>query len=361
MNSPASPTNNKQAMSKRQQLATSIIAGISLSLLFSACSKKPEQASGPSAPASSVALASATAASNTSASMAAISAEDAAANKLQEYIACYNQLDGSAHRSIERYRSWIKDMASGPSGKEQVVYGLYKIDVADIAKCKASFAQSAKLQPALAKLDAAGATYIDTLAELGALVEDADTYYSRENYKDDAFAKGKKLHAPLADSMKRFEEKSAIFSDEIEVENDKALDAQMQQLEKTEGRQLPYLHMAFMAKAKHLIRLIGEESFDATAATKLLADYESLADEAIAYVKKNSESASSGWSGLERKTEDFRKAAKERVRRIRDKVPYSDGEKMMLKPGSGWMVDGSQEKVSRAYNELIEASNRLNR
>ena len=57
--------------------------------------------------------------------------------------------------------------------------------------------------------------------------------------------------------------------------------------------------------------------------------------------------------------EAYRKAAKERIRRIRDKRPYNDGEKMILKPGSAWMVEGSQEKVSRAYNELIDSSNRM--
>ena len=62
---------------------------------------------------------------------------------------------------------------------------------------------------------------------------------------------------------------------------------------------------------------------------------------------------------MQRALEDYRKASKERVRRIRDKVPYSDGEKMMLKPGSGWMVEGSQEKANTAYNKLVETSNRL--
>lgn len=290
------------------------------------------------------------------ASNAAAKPAETGSSKLQDYIACYNKLDGDAHRSIARYQSWVKDMDKGPNGKEMVVYGLYKIDMDDIAKCKASFGKAAQ-----SKLDNAATAYIDILSELGALVTEAEVYYSRDNYKDDAFAKGKKLHAPLADAMKRFEEKSNVFSNEIEVENDKALDAEMQQLEKSEGRQLPYLQMALMSKAKQLVRLIGEESFDAAAAGKLLADYESLTDEAIAYAKKNSESAASGWSTLERATEDYRKAAKERVRRIRDKVAYSEGEKMMLKPGSGWMVEGSQEKVTKAYNAMIEASNRMNR
>ncbi|MFZ6745617.1 YiiG family protein [Undibacterium sp. JH2W] len=331
------------------------LACISLALLATACSKKTEDTSAPAA--TSMPATASVASSVAGTGNAAAKSAEASSSKLQDYIACYNKLDGDGHRSIARYRSWVKDMDKGPSGKESVVYGLYKIDVDDIAKCKASFAKPAAAQ---GKLDAAATAYIDSLTELGALVTDAEVYYSRENYKDDAFAKGKKLHAPLADAMKRFEEKSAVFSDEIEVENDKVLDAEMQQLEKTEGRQLPYLQMALMSKAKQLVRLIAEESFDAAAAGQLLAEYESLTDEAIAYAKKNKESTASGWSSLERATEDYRKAAKERVRRIRDKVPYSEGDKMMLKPGSGWMVEGSQEKVSKAYNALIEASNRMN-
>ncbi len=351
-------TVNSASKQNRMTGNARVLAGLGLLLLATACSKKDD--------APTAVQAQATAASQAQAIPApaavpapASSATASGSDKLQDYIACYNQLDRNAHRSIARYASWVKNMETGPSGKESVVYGLYKIDVDDIAKCKASFTQAGKA--ATGKLDAAATAYIDSLAELGSLVADADQYYSRDNYKDDAFAKGKKMHAPLAAAMKLFEEKSNVFSDEIEAENDKVLDAEMQQLEKTEGRQLPYLQMALMNKAKHLIRLIGEEKFDATAAAKALAEYESLTDEAIAYVKKNSESAASGWSSLERASEDYRKAAKERVRRIRDKVPYSEGDKMMLKPGSAWMVEGSQEKVTKAYNELIEASNRMHR
>ena len=56
----------------------------------------------------------------------------------------------------------------------------------------------------------------------------------------------------------------------------------------------------------------------------------------------------------------YNKAAKQRVRRVRDNVPYNEGEKMMLKPGSAWMVEGSAEQFTKAYNSLVEASNRLN-
>ena len=47
------------------------------------------------------------------------------------------------------------------------------------------------------------------------------------------------------------------------------------------------------------------------------------------------------------------------MRRIRDKVPYSQGDRMMLiNAGGGWMVEGSPPRLLRDYNQLIEAYNR---
>ncbi len=54
----------------------------------------------------------------------------------------------------------------------------------------------------------------------------------------------------------------------------------------------------------------------------------------------------------------FLTSSKQLMRRIRDKVPYSSGDKMMLNAGSGWMVEGSPQRVLRDYNQLIEAYNR---
>lgn len=51
---------------------------------------------------------------------------------------------------------------------------------------------------------------------------------------------------------------------------------------------------------------------------------------------------------------------KMRLRRVRDKTPYSQGDRMMLNANSGWMISGSPDKLVRNYNELINTSNRLN-
>ena len=45
--------------------------------------------------------------------------------------------------------------------------------------------------------------------------------------------------------------------------------------------------------------------------------------------------------------------------RIRDKVPYSAGDKMMLsQQGAGWMGEGSAPRLMRDYTQLIESYNR---
>jgi hypothetical protein len=55
----------------------------------------------------------------------------------------------------------------------------------------------------------------------------------------------------------------------------------------------------------------------------------------------------------------FLVTAKALMRRIRDHVPYSAGDRMMLNNAmSGWMVEGSPPRLLRDYNQLVDAYNR---
>ncbi|RIF23016.1 DUF3829 domain-containing protein, partial [Shigella dysenteriae] len=52
--------------------------------------------------------------------------------------------------------------------------------------------------------------------------------------------------------------------------------------------------------------------------------------------------------------------AKKYVRRVRDKVPYSDWDKEQLQDAnSSWMVDDSFPRALREYNEMVDDYNRL--
>jgi hypothetical protein len=286
-------------------------------------------------------------------------AEDQSDSKLEVYVECYNRLDDSAHKSIKRYESWVKNMNAGPTGMEKVVYGLYPISSGDITTCRGQFAEAQGLKPNLA-LDGAGAEYIKALEGLGQVVEEMHPYYDRENYKDDKFAKGKQLHVRFVVQKGAFEAASKRFSEDLDVENDKRLEAQMAALEKEEGRKLSYLNMAAVHRAKLLVRLIGEETFPLDQVAARLEAFEKIADEEIQFTKANPAGLPVMLSMFAGHLEDFRKAAKERMRRVRDKTPYDTGETAIINSNAGWMVSGSSEKIIKTYNNLIESSNRMN-
>lgn len=276
--------------------------------------------------------------------------------KLNAYIECYNAADDSAKSSIERYASWIKDMKKGPTGKEKIVYGLYNIHENVINSCNTNVPEGIAIEPAATELDASAKQYLDSLNALNEKVSEAHKYYERENYKDDKFAKGKEMHAPLVASMTAFEKASDDFSAKLEAENDKGLRARLDELEKAGDKSAEYWTLATTLDAKALTNLMQADSFDTDAASKLIETYEKNADGLIEFSKAHSDWMQGTF--LSKAAEDYRVAAKERMRRVRDKEPYSKGEKMNLNPSAGWMVKGSPYKLLRAYNDLINAANR---
>ena len=280
-----------------------------------------------------------------------------ASSKVQAYIQCYNSADKRGHDTIERYASWVKDMKAGPTGKERVVYGLYEISESTMQSCQKEIMAAVESQPALEPLDGTARHYLDAFVALADRVNEADKYYDRKDYEDDGFAKGKKMHAPLVQAMENFKAASSAFSDALEVENDKLLAQERDHVEKTEGRKLRYWRMLTMAEAKQLTNIIAEEKFDIDKATAKLAEFEKAADELAAYAKDHKDELPTMWSMMDSSIESFRIAAKERVRRVRDKKSYSQSEIMRLNGSSGWTVDGSAEKLVRQYNELVGRSN----
>ena len=61
------------------------------------------------------------------------------------------------------------------------------------------------LTPALRPIDGVAVSYIDAAVALGNTINEVDKYYTQENYKDDAFAKGKTLHQTFLKNLEAFE------------------------------------------------------------------------------------------------------------------------------------------------------------
>ncbi|AOR63575.1 YiiG family protein [Pectobacterium wasabiae] len=330
------------------RLAALVAATIGLT----ACEDKPDVAAAPDQPASATAT---TAPAPAPAAKPQVDANQ----KLNIYIQCFNATHVSANKAMERYASWVKDMKAGPTGKERVIYGIYSVSESSLKDCSEPVVNAAQSEPAMPALDTAAKDYSTAVTAWGQTLQEADTYYSRENYKDDAMARGKAMHGDIVKHYAAFNTASRQFNQALEEANDERQLKQLAEIEKSEGRQFNYWYMATMLSAKQLVNMLTQDDFDINTATARLKAYEDNADALIELAKQPDTVKPRTWSVMNSPLENYRISAKERLRRVRDKTSYSQGDRMLLSNGSGWMVSGSADKLIKNYNSLIESSNRM--
>lgn len=272
--------------------------------------------------------------------------------KINAYVGCINRLSERAYESRERYFSWVGK--KGPTGKERIIYGTYTIY--ETADCKAEVEKANGLAPDDAALEAAASAYVEAVVALEPLLKEADDYYEQENYKDDKMAKGKELHPRLVAAWDAFAGADTKLRDGIDVIQDKQAVEKLAEIERSEGRKEAYLVQALMMRAKRLMRVQSASNPELAKITPALEDYEAITKETDAFIAGNGE-ANIG-SSFVGSAKSYLVTAKQLMRRVRDKVPYSSGDKMMLQSGGGWMVEGSPPRLMRDYNQLVESFNR---
>ena len=276
-----------------------------------------------------------------------------AQEKINAYIGCINRLSERSYESRSRYFSWAAK--TGPTGTERIIYGTYTIY--DTSDCRKNVEEANALEPHDAELEAAASAYVEAVTRLEPLLKEADDYYRQQDYKDDRMAKGKALHPRLVAAWEAFASADKKLRAGVEAINDKHAAERLAEIERSEGRKARYHVAALMIAAKRVLRAEDAASPDLAAITQALADYESIVKAAEQLPGGDGE-AKIG-SIFMSNAKSFLTTAKQLMRRIRDKVPYSAGDKMMLSSGGGgWMVEGSPPRLLRDYNQLIEAYNR---
>jgi Protein of unknown function (DUF3829) len=275
------------------------------------------------------------------------------AAKMNAYVGCINRLSARAFDSRKRYFSWAAP--SGPTGRERIIYGTYTIY--DTSHCRNDVEKANAMEPHDAALEAAATAYAAAVSKLEPLLKEADDYYTAENYKDDRMAKGRTMHPRLVAAWDEFADTDQKLRDAVETINDRGALQKLAAIEQSEGRKAHYYVEALMIRAKRLLRAQDTPKPDLAAITQALNEYE----EAI----KGAEQASGADGGAKigsifiGDAKSYLVTAKQLMRRIRDHVPYSSGDRMMLSnAGSGWMVEGSPPRLVRDYNQLVDAYNR---
>jgi len=273
--------------------------------------------------------------------------------KMNAYIGCVNRLSERSYDSRKRYFSWAAP--SGPTGRERIIYGTYTIY--DTSGCRKAVEAANAMEPHDAELEAAGTAYVDAVGKLEPLLKDANDYYSAENYKDDGMAKGKALHPRLVAAWDAFAGADRKLRGTIEAIDDRRALEKLAAIEQSEGRKAHYYVEALMIQAKRALRAEDAAPPDLAAINQAVNTLE----ETI----KGAEQASGGDGGQKigslfmSTAKSYLVTTKQLMRRMRDHVPYSSGEMMMLNnAGSGWMVEGSPPRLYRDYNQLVDAYNR---
>jgi Protein of unknown function (DUF3829) len=278
-------------------------------------------------------------------------------DKLQPYIGCINRLSERAYQSQSRYVEWAGTAAT-LNTKARNILGLYEIY--DPADCAKGVVAGNGAEPRHAALEAAGTSYVTSVIALQSILKTANDYYDQGDYKDDKMAKGRELHPKLLAAFKAFDTADTILRGVVETLNDEKQTAQLAAIEAREGRGRRYLIESLMIKAKALVRAetkSEDKKVDVARIVAAVAAYEAALKDLEEYASKNpADKIGSMFLG---NAKSYLISAKELMRRLRDKVPYNEGERMILnQPNAGWMVQGSQPRVMREYNQLIDTYNR---
>jgi hypothetical protein len=271
--------------------------------------------------------------------------------KLNAYVGCINRLSARSYESRARYFSWVGK--NGPTGKERIIYGTYTIY--DTSDCAKNVEKANALEPRDAGLEAAASTYAEAVSKLEPLLKEAADYYTQQNYKDDKMAKGRALHPRLVAAWDAFANADKALRGGVEAINDRRAAERLAAIEASDGRKARYHVEALMIQAKRVLRAQEAAKPDLAAITQALNDYEASV-KATEQLSGADGDAKIG-SFFLGSAKSFLTTAKQLMRRIRDKVPYSTGDKMMLNAGSGWMIEGSPARLLRDYNQLIDSYN----
>lgn len=273
------------------------------------------------------------------------------AKKTNSYISeCFNKYSNRVIESHNRYALWVKNIEQGPTGREIIVYGLYDVN-GDGTDCEKAISAAKEIEPSMPEIEDAADNYVVALKAVIEQIRGVNKYYEQEDYKDDNFAKGKQAHAGLIAAFKDFREVNTVFADEVDNLEDQVAAEELERLRGVSGRRYEFLVVESGIKAKKIKTLLQDKQFEQITAdelTPLIEDFEKTVEEVRA------DDAKKTMGGMYvRACEDFTKASKEMMRRIRDNKPFTNSEKQFISSGAGWMVNGSPAKVTKAYNDMI--------
>jgi hypothetical protein len=222
-------------------------------------------------------------------------------------------------------------------------------------------------KPSSDRLDALARRFAETGEALIPLLDRARIYYSQQDYKDDAYAKGRAMHGPLVAAYGDFHSAAEQLRTELRRIGDERRDKEMAEL-KGNGRMLRYDVMLDLKEARQTLEFIGAELREKHDAAKIDGDALKLKNDAMdgtlsalrdlktsdpsAMTREYPRLAASSLDEYIRVSEEFLKETKYVQRAIRDHQPINPLE---FEYGGGRKSDLIQH-----YNAIVREANYLN-
>lgn len=292
------------------------------------------------------------------------------ASKLDPYIeSCLNRFSRQVFSAQDRYFQWA-DENVGPTGRERNVWGTFQV-TGDTSQCAMAVSRAALLQPSLPAIEGAATGYVTALNGVVPLINQAYTYYQRQNYRDDGFAQGRQMHGPLVVALRNFSAAHRALSENVNQVQDQNNEVLLARIQNDPSRRMEFLIKSALRTAKRLMR-IGREGRvlrDGTlfmapgqdvAFQQLATQYEADVDAMQTYAATNALQASrvTMFSSYQSDSNTYLNSVKNMARRLRDRAPFDSSERYRIfNMTFARHVQGTPENVLEEYNDLVRSFN----
>lgn len=292
--------------------------------------------------------------------------ESSLVQKLNAYVDLLNFVSEDVYVGFDNYASWMENVDAGPTGSEQNIYGIYKLN--DYSHYMDAATKAYDLNPKI-DLDKDFENYKKAYTELKPVVAEMYTYYDQQNYKDDNFEKGKLLHQKYLVLFDEFDKASYQLDVDYEQADLKQRRVEIEDYKKS-GRILAYdTSIALMEAQTLYFSLRDQLKENKNDASKLNADdlakrvaslessLETLKKDQNNKAEIEKEYGVSGVSSFNVFLSSYEKlvsSAKILSRGVKDKnLPARDN--------NAKMTEGTPEYFVEIYNDMIDSFNYMTR
>ena len=218
------------------------------------------------------------------------------------------------------------------------------------------------MPPTDAKLEQAGAAFVQTLVAAEFVVKEADNYYALENYKDDQMGRGKAMHPQLVAAYSAFESASDSLYERVVGLQDAISERHLQRLAQDPAQRAEFLIEQLMMRAKQSIDSaagIGEKTFALETFARSVDALEQAWGEFDAFRQANPDHPHSAFrhSSFGSAAFDLLKSTKAARRREAAGLKFDDGERVLIEASVAQLVDGHPVQLIEKYNIFISAAN----